>query len=297
MWRRVERVLAYIHDHLAGDLSLHTLAQVANFSPYHFHRVFRAMVGEPVGTFVRRLRVLTAAQHLAADRTRPITTIALECGFSSSSAFAREFRNHFGMTASAYRRFDPNGKKRQLARKIREDTVLSPAYTPSMTPQAKMPGMEMTVEIRELPELHVVYVRHVGPYNTIGKAFDRLLAWAGPRGLLHFPKTQVLAVYHDDPDAVDESELRSSACITVPQGTSVETGAETMVIPGGLFAVAHVEIASDQFGAAWNALMQWLSTSGYQPDDRMCYEVYRNDHEAHPERKFIVDLCEPIRPL
>lgn len=255
------------------------------------------MAGEPAGTFVRRLRLLTAAQHLAEDRRRPVTTIVQECGLPSSSAVAREFRNHFGITASARRRLDPNGKKRQLARKIREDTALSPAYSASMTQQAKMPGMEMTVEIRELPELHVAYVGHVGPYNTIGKAFDRLMAWAGPRGLLRFPETRVLAVYPGDPDAADESELRSMACITVPHGTSVETGAETMVIPGGLFAVAHGEIASDQFGTAWNALMEWLSTSGYQPDDRMCYEVYLNDHEAHPERKFIVDLCEPIRPL
>ncbi|MBC7220076.1 GyrI-like domain-containing protein [Candidatus Bipolaricaulota bacterium] len=140
-------------------------------------------------------------------------------------------------------------------------------------------------------------VRHVGPYHTIGKAFGKLLAWAGPRGFLRFPETQVLAVYHDDPDAVEESQLTSSACITVPPGTPAGGGAEAMVIPGGLFAVAHVEIAADQFGAAWNALMEWLSTSGYQPDDRMCYEVYLNDHEAHPERKFIVELCEPVRPL
>lgn len=136
--RRVERVLAYIREHLDGDLSLHTLPRVANFSPYHFHRVFRAMVGEPVGTFVRRLRVLTAAQRLAEDRGRPITTIARECGFSSSSAFAREFRNHFGITASAYRRLDPAGKKRQLARKIREDTVLSPPTLPTCPPSEEV---------------------------------------------------------------------------------------------------------------------------------------------------------------
>jgi len=43
--------------------------------------------------------------------------------------------------------------------------------------------------------------------------------------------------------------------------------------------------------------MEWLATSGYQPDDRMCYEVHLNDHEMHPQKKFVVDMCEPIRPL
>lgn len=76
--------------------------------------------------------------------------------------------------------------------------------------------MEMTVQIRERPELHVAYVRHVEPYNTIGKAFDRLMAWAGPRRHLRFPETRGLAVYPNDPDPADQSEPRSDACITVP---------------------------------------------------------------------------------
>ncbi len=295
--RRIGRVLAYIREHLDGDLSLRTLARVANFSPYHFHRVFRAMVGEPVGTFVRRLRVLTAAHKLAQDQGRPITAIARECGFSSSSAFAREFCHHFGMSASRYRRLSAESKEWQLERKIGEDAELATAYTGAMTRQGKRREIEMAVDVKELPELYVACVRHVGPYLMIGKAFGKLMAWAGPRGLLRFPETKVLAVYHDDPDVVEEAKLTSSACITVPAGTPVGDGAEAMTIPGGLFAVAHVEIAADQFGAAWGAVMEWLSTSGYQPDDRMCYEVYLNDHETHPEKKFILDICEPIRPL
>lgn len=152
-------------------------------------------------------------------------------------------------------------------------------------------------EVKVLPELSVACVCHVGPYNRIGEAFERLMAWAGPRGHLKFPKTQVLAVYHDDPELVEESKRRSSACITVPKGAWVEGGAEAMTVPGGLYAVARVEVAGDQFGAAWAALMEWISAHGYRSDKgRPCYEVYLNDQETHPERKFIVDLCEPILP-
>lgn len=295
--RRIGRVLDYIRDHLDEDLSLSTLAGVANFSPYHFHRVFRAMVGEPVGTFVRRLRILTAAQKLSGDRARPITAIARECGFSSSSSFAREFRHHVGMSASAYRRLGAESKDWQPERKIGEDAFPKPHYTVRMTDKGKGRDVQMTVEVKTLPELHVAYIRHVGPYNKIGSAFGKLMGWAGPRGLLRFPETKVLAVYHDNPDVTEESKLTSSACITVPTGTPVDGLVKTMTIPGGQFAVGHTEIFPDQFGEAWNKLMQWLSTSGYQPDDRMCYEVYLNDHESHPEKKFILDICEPIRPL
>jgi len=95
----------------------------------------------------------------------------------------------------------------------------------------------------------------------------------------------------------DASKLRSDACLTVPPGTKGDGEIGTMKVPGGLFAVAHVEMDVTQFGEAWDKLMEWMPTSGYQPDDRMCYEMYLNDPDTHPEKKWIVDICEPIRPL
>ena len=155
-----------------------------------------------------------------------------------------------------------------------------------------------SIEVKELPELHVAYIRHIGPYNRIGEAFGKLMRWAGPRGLLRFPETKSLAVYRDSPEVTDVSKLRSDACITVPEGTKVDGEVGLMRIPGGMFAVGRFEISGDQFGEAWNVLMGgWLPGSGYQPDDRMCYELYLNDHEQHPQKKFIIDICEPVKPL
>jgi AraC family transcriptional regulator len=70
------------------------------------------------------------------------------------------------------------------------------------------------------------------------------------------------------------------------------------LIPGGRYAVARCEVAPGEFQAVWDGLMRdWLPESGYQPDDRPCYEIYYNNPEEHPEYKFIVDICEPVRPL
>jgi len=158
--------------------------------------------------------------------------------------------------------------------------------------------MKFSVEVRAMPEWNVVYARHIGAYNKIGEAFDRVFKWAGPRGLVRFPETKSLAVYHDSPEVTDPSKLRSDACLTVPPGTKVDGEIGTMKIPGGLFAVAHVEIEVTQFGEAWDKLIgEWMPKSGYQPDDRMCYEMYLNEPETHPEKKWLVDICEPVRPL
>lgn len=156
--------------------------------------------------------------------------------------------------------------------------------------------MKFSVEVKQMPEWNVVYARHIGAYNQIGEAFERVFRWAGPRGLVG-QDLKTLAVYHDSPELTDVSKLRSDACIVVPSGTKADGEIGTMKVPGGLFAVAHVEIEVTQFGEAWDKLMEWMPTSGYQPDHRMCYEVYLNDPDTHPEKKWLVDICEPVRPL
>lgn len=158
--------------------------------------------------------------------------------------------------------------------------------------------MKFSVAVKQLPELNVACVRHVGPYPQIGKAIEKILAWAGPKGLIRFPKTQLLAVYHDDPKCNNPSQLRSDACITVPEGKKADGDVKLMKIPGGLFAVAHVEIDRSEYGEAWDKLIgEWLPQSDYESDasgKRYCYEMYLNDPDEHPEKKHIVDICEPI---
>ena len=158
------------------------------------------------------------------------------------------------------------------------------------------------VEVKELPELNVAYIRHIGAYAGLAEVFEglfgRLMQWAGPRGLLGDPETKIICVYHDDPGVTDEDKLRVSVCLTVPEGTAVDGEIGQMKVPGGNFAVGHFELATDEYAEAWNALMGgWLPQSGYQPDDRLCYEWYRNDPKQHPEGKCVVDICVPVRPL
>jgi AraC family transcriptional regulator len=156
--------------------------------------------------------------------------------------------------------------------------------------------MKFEADVKEMPELNVACIRHVGPYPEIGKALQKIYQWAGPKGLVQMPKTQVLAVYHDSPEQVDASKLRSDACLTVPEGTQGDGEVKTMKIPGGRFAVAHVEIDVSEYGDAWDKLVgEWMPGQGLKSDTgRMCYELYLNDPNAHPERKHIVDICEPV---
>jgi AraC family transcriptional regulator len=314
--QRVNRVIDYIEANISKDLSLTELAEVAHFSPFHFHRIFRAMVGETLNDFIQRIRVEKAATKLVLNPKKSVTEIALECGFSGSSAFARSFRETYGTSASSWRsqghlRYSKNGKTdskdSQSLDNIRQDFDVSLHYTQDTTSQIwriKMKNKEIqtSVEVKDMPELNVAYIRHIGPYKgdqeLFGRLFNKLMAWAGPRSLLRFPETKVMTIYYDNPDITDESRLRTDACITVPEDTQVDGEIGKAKIPAGKYAVAHFEITPDQYQDAWNAVYGgWLPESGYQPEDGPCYELYLNDPKEHPEGKHVVDICLPVKPL
>ena len=317
---RINRVLDYIEANLGQDLMLAKLAEVALFSPYHFHRIFHAMVGETPNQFVQRVRLEKAAALLLNNLAKSITVVAFECGFSSSATFARAFRDKFGLTASEWR--DCAGKierknckidrkSEQRLRNWRKDYDVTALYSSDalnhllwrLTMKNNLKeALNFEVEIKALPEMTVAYVRHVGPYKGDVELFGRLLkqlcTWAGPRGLMGRPDSKLLFVYHDSPEITDETNLRVSVCITVPDDTLVEGEIGKMVITPATYAVGHFELNSDQYEEAWHALMgAWLPESGYQPADGLCFEDYLNDPATHPEGKHLVDIHIPVKPL
>lgn len=84
--RRLLQVLVHIQQNLDGPLGLDELAAIACFSPFHFHRIFRGMVGESLKEHIRRLRLERAASQLKVGK-QPVTQIALDAGYSSHEAF------------------------------------------------------------------------------------------------------------------------------------------------------------------------------------------------------------------
>jgi AraC family transcriptional regulator len=313
---RINRVLDHIELHLGEELTLAGLARVASFSPFHFHRIFTALQGETLSHFIQRLRLERAASRLLYNPRQSVTEIALDCGFSSPSVFARAFRAQFGVSASEWREGagaskpgDADRKECQALRKPCEERFALSSYLDSASHQMKWriemkneSKLRAEVEVKELPELEVTYLRHMGPYQgdaaLFGRLWGRLMQWAIPRGLFRPPETLMLTVYHDDPEITEEEKLRLSVCLSVPRETAADGEFGRMTVAGGRYAVARFEIDASQFGEAWNAVYGgWLPRSGFQPDDRPPLEICRNNPEQHPEGKHLVDICVPVRPL
>src|SRR5215510_2318435 len=180
--RRVNRVVDHVRQHLADDLSLATLARLAAFSPFHFHRVFRAVTGEAVFGFTQRLRIEKAASALRNDSERSVLEVALDHGFSSAATFARAFRARFGTTATAWRERGAS-KERKTSKAIGKRRKASAARRADTARRRK--EATMNVQVRESPPYHVAYLRYIGPYGPHGipELWVKLRTWMDARGL------------------------------------------------------------------------------------------------------------------
>ena len=308
---RLNRVIDYIQNHYSEELNLTKLATIACFSKYHFHRLFRTLVGETLNDFIQRIRLEKSVQKLTTDQNKSITEIALDCGFSSSQNYAKLFKSYYGVPPSIIRNelnWDEwKIKMGRLKEKNKDDLQITEEYLYDLYRNKRQLPMDEILDKPLLPQVKVVegrpfrvaYVRSIGPYNkeTILPAFKQLLQWAEPRGLIN-EKMLILGTFWSNPDITPEDKLICDACIAVPESIKADRWVNVQILPGGKLAVHHCEIEAEGNDAAWMSLiLNWLISSDYQPDDRPLYQIYYNDPETHPLKHQILDLCLPIKPL
>lgn len=295
--RRLRRVLAHIDAHLAAPLVLKDLAEVAHFSPYHFHRLFAAWMGETLGDYLRRRRLEVAAARLRADPALPVLNAALDVGFGSGEAFARAFKQHFGSPPSAWR-LQADGAQRNPgqgdrnpdqapARRCRDDGSL-------INPLEKL---TMNVTLIDLPEVRVAYLRYTGPYGPKLSEFwaRRFMPWAQAQGL---DGRTLYGISHDDPAITPANECRCDCAVEVDAGFLPPGDAHVTTLPGGRYAALHFEGAGAEIGDAWSKLFGvWLPDSGLQVDARPCFERYDPARLSPAPGRFVCDICIPVRPL
>ncbi|MHC1732196.1 MAG: GyrI-like domain-containing protein [Bacteroidales bacterium] len=300
---RINRILDYIDKNLENPMTLEELASVASFSRFHFSRIFHSIVRETPFQFIQRVRIEKAAMLLLTNRKMNVSEIATKCGFSELSVFSRNFKSCFGVSPTSYRANKPqNSNLSQTDSKSSQDEAKAvPYFCPELQTIKWRTNMKLnkSVEIKELPKMTLAYIRHIGPYKGDDKLFEglwnRLFAWAGPRGLIGGKDFRSLVIYHDDPGVTIEDKLRMSVCITVPPETKVDGEIGKMELEAAKYVIARFGVNAQQFQQAWDWIYgEWFPASGYQPDEKPCFEMYP---EEPRDGKFVVDICVPVKPI
>jgi AraC family transcriptional regulator len=294
----MHRVLEHVDRHLDESLDLARLAEVAHFSPFHFHRVFAAWMGERLGDYLRRRRLEVAALRLLAQPGTPVLSIALAVGFGSGEAFTRAFKLRFGCAPSTWRAQQAE-QRRQGRNPGQADRNLDQAgsalpfdHGSSFPPHEEIP---VNVQVIDRAPVTVAYLRHLGPYGASIERFwgETVYPWLVTHQLLGQPR---YGISHDDPSLTDPAQCRYDACAEVPAGFVPAGAALKTTIDGGRYAVLGFKGTSDEIGAAWSALLRdWLPGSGLQLDNRPCFEYYPPGASWDPvSRVFDCEICIPV---
>jgi AraC family transcriptional regulator len=306
--QRMNRVLDHIDAHLDVELDLATLAAVAHFSPFHFHRVFSAWMGETLGDYLRRRRLDRAALLLAGNPRRSVLEVALAVGFGSGEAFARAFRQRFACTPTAWREDTPRRWRGELVEQRRRHVQRKADQAGSKDEQAARGGptddgalatteSPMDVTIKTLPAARVAYLRHIGPYGRPVSEFWKRVAvpWLQANGYADGP---LYGIGRDDPCVTAPDKCRYDVCCPIPEGVVPAAPAGVDTLPGGRYAVAPFFGDSTDLAHAYTELLRdWLPASGFGVDDRPIYEYYRPNPRYEPETgRFECTLCIPLRP-
>jgi AraC family transcriptional regulator len=296
---RMHRVTAYIDQHLDQFLDLETLAEVAHFSPFHFHRLFSALTGETLGAYLRRRRCEVAATRLLAQPRLSVLKIALDVGFGSAEAFTHAFGARFGCSPTTWR-------LRQAAERA---AIGNPDQANSKADQAQqdkaikngVPANTetlMKVQIIERKPTQIAYLRHVGPYGQpIGTFWQtQVYPWMVANGLIGQPR---YGISHDDPRVTAPEQCRYDAGCEIPASVLARGDAHRTTIPGGQYAALGFTGIVADFDSAWNALLRdWLPSSGLQLDSRPMFEYYPTDSSYDPSTGVLeCQLCVPVIPL
>jgi AraC family transcriptional regulator len=287
----VNSAIDYILAHLDQPLRLQTISRAAHLSPYHFHRIFQTVTGQTIADFVRRVRFERALVLMSRVHRPSLTSIALACGFASSSEFSRGFRKHFG---SAPRSFDLEAW-RASHRDALEMTVSqwrSQFHARALQPRANPDSFK--VRIRDIEPRTVAYIRVQNPYKgtSVIRAYERLQTWAAANG---FHDNQWLGYQWENPELTNLADCRYYV--------SVEAGKFTPRGEIGRFrfpamTVAQVEIKGGidlELRALQWLYGAWLPRSGYVPDDHPCFEAWIGQPLAHGMEHFEINIQIPIK--
>lgn len=289
--KRVNRAIDFVRANIDQPLPLKDVAQVAHFSPFHFHRVFRAMLGETLQQFTKRLRLERALTLLSHEPGRSLTQVAIACGFQSSSDFSRSFKQRYGVPPSA---FDVEIFRMQR-REEWQAAVAGEAerYLLQGLPAGENPdGFE--VQLSQLLPRTVAYVRVLEPFrpDVVPEAAQRLVAWAEHRGVAG---GQWLGYMWDDPDIVAHAQCRYDVGIEVEQ---VQPEGEVGRIEFPAMTVAQVAVRGgielEMRALDW-LYKTWLPSSGYLPTDQPCFEAWLGYPFAHGLEHFELLIQLPVR--
>lgn len=293
--KRINNIFLFIDEHLDQELNLETLAAIGFYSPFHLHRIFKAITGETLNEYITRKRIEKTAAVLLHQREVSISELSLQYGFNSNSSFTRTFKKFYGISPTEFRKNHPYkfSKIGKTESKNGQEAGLLAAYICNINNHINWIKMKAKIEIKEMPKLDLAFITQIG-HHGMENTYAKLIKWATPKGLLENKNLKVVTIYHDSFKITEPDKVRMSACISLEEKVEVSGEIGLTTLEKGKCIVGRFEIGITEFEKSWTSLFMWMSENGYKKAERNPYEIYYNNFNEHPEKISIVDFCIPI---
>ncbi len=252
----VYKVIFYIEQNYTYELTLEELSSVAGFSKYHFHRIFKSIIGETLNDYIRRVRLSSTTIKLKTNQK--ITQIALNSGYETNASFSKAFKKHFGITP---KEFSKNAKIKK------GNDVLEP-------------------EIVEIQDIELLYVRATGEYrHSVDASWNKIIEFISKHNLFEKVKARY-GIAHDNPKVIESDKIRYDACIETDNvEIKLDGDISSKIISGGKYAKFLHLGSYERLDAAHDAISDWIIDSEVELRDTLVFHNYLdlNPSEIKPE--------------
>lgn len=273
--KQINIIVEYICNHLDEAIDTGLLAEMSGFSPWHFHRIMKAFLGEPIGAFILRKRLETAARLLRYTDL-PITDIAYHIGYETPSSLSKQFRQFYDISPNGFR----NNKNYVIMKpeQINPNLCIDGPTVKTLSPQP------------------VIYIRLSGAYmnNDYCAAWKKLWSFVQEQKLF-CPNMQHLCVYHDDPKVTEPDKLHTDVCLTLDHLPTPKGEIGTKTIEGGKYAIFKYQGPYNNLGAVYDMIYsQLLPANGYRIGTSSGYENYLNNPGDTAPENLLTEIFIPI---
>lgn len=286
----LENAIVYIEDHLHEEITVERVARAAGYSYYHLTRQFAALLGESVGGYIKKRRLANAAQTLVYTNT-PVTTIALESGFSSCEAFSRAFKTAYHTSPSQYR-------KNRLLVLVSGNKRLEPKLL-----KHRARNVTVQPQIVQMPPVLVAGLRGYTTlqHNVVPALWARFMAVAyqipnrlpGARGFGICEACTKNNLYTMN----DRVRFTEVAAVEVSSVQNLPAPFVHKKLPGGHYAVfthtGSLDMIAETFAYIWGT---WFLNTKYTLDAREDFELYDERFLGRNNPQSQVDIYIPIQP-
>lgn len=278
--KKVDDVLQYIHNHLNENITIKELAEFAGISFFHFHRILKGSLNEPIASYIDKVRLDTAIK-LIRYSDESLQNISSKIGYNDVSSFSKAFSKEFGIPPQEF--------------KSNREMILNTHVDYRIDSKGTLVS-EIKPKIIFWPDKKVIYIRVIGEYGgkEVYEAWEQLITFITRHKLFGW-NPELFSIYYDDPDCVDRGKCTTDLCFTTKKEIEEGDVIKSNCIEGGKYAVFRYKGSYERLWELYDEIYgNWLLSSDYKLRNVPSIEKYINYSPKTKPDDLLTEIYIPI---